>query len=203
MPWIDDHVGRGRHVAAHTRRAGAGGLVMMVRRRVVFAWQMAGGAEGIALRAQLSAVRVVAVAASDTARVHLALEERAPVVNLAALLSVAVVKGRGEERRTIMVKERLARLVALCDLAAPRVTLRADLDLAIGCARLRAYRVAGRRVLSPRDVPPFIEARTQTLGAFGSLGFLPLWKRGIEGDFRCGFKSPLAPPEGVKEFRVT
>ena len=136
VPWIDDHVGGGRHVAGHTRSAGAGGRVMMVRRRVVFAWQMAGGAEGIALRAQLSAVRVMAVAASNTARVHLALEERAPIVNLAALLSVAVVKGRGEERRTIMVKERFARLVALRDLAAPRMTLRADLDLAIGCARL-------------------------------------------------------------------
>ena len=138
---------------------------------------MAGGAEGIAFRAQLSTVRVVAVAASDTARVHLALEKRAPIVDLAALLAIAVVKGRGEERRTIMVKERFARLVTLCDLAAPRVTLRADLDLAIGCARLRAYRVAGRRVLSPRDASPFIEARTQNLGAFGSLVFLPLCQR--------------------------
>jgi hypothetical protein len=119
-------------------------------------------------------MRVVAVATSDTARIHLALEKRAPIVDLAALLAIAVVKGKGEERRTIMVKERLARLVALCDLAAPRVTLRADLDFAIGCARLRAYRVAGRRVLSPRDALPFIEARAQALDAFGSPAFLPL-----------------------------
>ena len=64
----------------------------MVRRRVVFTRQMAGGAKRIAFRPQLSAMRVVAVAASDAVRMHLALQKRAPVVNLAALLAVAVVK---------------------------------------------------------------------------------------------------------------
>ena len=84
-----------------------------------------------------------------------------------------------------MVKERLARLVALCDLAAARMTLRADLDLAIGCARLRAYRVAGRRVFSPRDAAPFIEARAQTVVVVSSMRFLPLWQRGgfVSGPF--------------------
>ena len=48
-PWIDDHVGSGWHVAAHTRGAGAGGLVVMVRGSIVFAWQVTGGADDIAL----------------------------------------------------------------------------------------------------------------------------------------------------------
>ena len=138
--------------------AGAAGLVVVVRRRIVLAWQVTGGAEAIALGAQLAAMRIMAVAARDAARVHLALQERAPVVNLVALLAVGMVERAREERRTIVVEKRLAGFVALGDLAAPRVALRAHLDLALGCARLGAHRIAGCRVLSPRDAAPLIEA---------------------------------------------
>ena len=164
-PRIDDHVSGGRHMTAHTFGARACRLVVMVCRRVVFTRQMAGGAKRIAFRPQLSAMRVVAVAASDAVRVHLALQKRPPIVNLAALLAVAVVKERGEERRAIMVKQRLARFVSLRELAAPRMTLRAHLDLALGRARLRADGIAARCVHTPRNAAPLVEARCQALGA--------------------------------------
>ena len=182
-PWIDDHVGSVRHVTSHACGARAGGLVMMVRRGVVFARQMTGGTKSVPLRAQLSTVRVVAVAASDTVRVHLALQERAPVVNLAALLAIGVVERTREQRWAIIIKKRLSGFVALSDLAPPSVTLRADLDLAVGCARLRAYRVAGCRVLSPRNAAPFVEARAQALGGVRLAGSFSPFFKGRDSDF--------------------
>src|SRR4029077_8313163 len=150
-------------------------LMVMVRCRVVFTRQVTRSAEGIAFDAELSAMRVVAVAAGDTIRIHFALQERTPVIDLAALLAVGVIKRICQQRRTIVIKKRPAGFVALCDLAAPRVTLRADFDLALGCTRLRAHRIAGRRVLSPRDATPLIETCPQPLGAIASIGFFPLF----------------------------
>src|SRR6266481_7960083 len=177
-------------------------FVVVVRCRVVLTWQVTGGAEGIALGAQLSAVGVVAVAASDAARVHLALEERAPVVNLAALLAINMIKRAGEQRWAIIVKERLPRFVALGDLAATGVTLRADLDLALGCARLRAHCVAARRVHSPSDVPPFIEARAQTLGAVFRRGLAYLLRLGPRQMARAGAVAGLATHTDLRPARL-
>ena len=119
---IDDHIGGAWHVARHAGGAGAGGLVVVVRRRVVLTWQVAGGAKGIALRPQLAAVRVMAVAASDPVGVHLALQERAPVINLAALLAVGIVK------RTVSTPDDNSRETA-CRLRNPRRSGRAAHDI--------------------------------------------------------------------------
>ena len=59
-------------------------LVEVVVGRVVDLALVALQAEGVALPAQLQAVAVVAVAAADAARVHLALQERAVDVDLVA-----------------------------------------------------------------------------------------------------------------------
>src|SRR5262249_38604751 len=85
---VDHHVGRGRHVTAHALGAGAAGRVMMVCRVVELRRLVTLSANRVALGAQLAAVRLMAIAAGDTGRVHAALQERAPVVDLAALLSV-------------------------------------------------------------------------------------------------------------------
>ena len=81
---------------------------------------------------------IVAVAARDAARVHLALHERAPVVHLVALLAVGMVERRGEQRRAIVVQKRLSGFVSFGDLAASRMALRAisiSRSLVRGCDR--------------------------------------------------------------------
>ena len=57
------------------------------------------------------------------ARIHLTLKERAPVVDLGALLSIGMVKRISEKGGAIIIKKRHAGGVTLGDLAAPRVAL--------------------------------------------------------------------------------
>ena len=136
---------------------------MMVRWRVVLSRQVAGRADGVALSAQLAAVRIVAVAARDAARIHLALQERTPDVHFVALLAIGVVERAGEQRGAIVIEKRFAGRVSFGDLAAPRMALRADFDLALGCARLRARALPVVALVIPRDTAAFVEARGQTL----------------------------------------
>ena len=67
-PFMDDHVGLGRHVAVHALRAGAVGLVVMVLGHIEFRRQMTLRAQRVALGSQGEAVRRVAVRAGDSAR---------------------------------------------------------------------------------------------------------------------------------------
>ncbi|MOA56099.1 hypothetical protein D3C78_1800210 [compost metagenome] len=60
---------------------------------------------------------------------HPALREGAGDEHLLALLAVDMIKTGLEQGRTVVVEQRLAGMVALGDLAAPRVALRADLLL--------------------------------------------------------------------------
>jgi len=78
-------------------------------------------------------------------------------------LSVGVIERWIEQRRPVIIEKRLARLVALGDLAAPGMALRANLDLAFALPGLRAHRIAGSRVHRPGDVAAFIQAHRQTL----------------------------------------
>ena len=77
----------------------APGLVEVVLRVVVARGQVALRADRVALGAQRAAVRVVAVAAGHARAVHPALQERAPDVDLVALLAVGVVQAGREQRR--------------------------------------------------------------------------------------------------------
>src|SRR5260370_9148853 len=54
VPRVDNHIGRGWHVAGHTRGAGAGGLVVVGRPRIVLTWQVSRSAEARAFRTPLS-----------------------------------------------------------------------------------------------------------------------------------------------------
>ena len=104
MPWsrraIHHHVRLRGHVALDALRAlafppcGSGACPASNAAALV-----AARAQGVALGAQLSACGVVAVHAGDAALVHLALQERAPDVDLLALLTVGVVVRRGRAGR--------------------------------------------------------------------------------------------------------
>ena len=131
---IDHHVGRGRHMAAGAARAGAPRPVQMVRRPVVLCRRMTLGAHRVAGRAKRPAVRLVTVRAGDAALMHPAREEGAPVVDLVALLAVGVIETRGQQRGAVVVEKRPPWLIAVRDLAAARMTLRADADLDGGTA---------------------------------------------------------------------
>ena len=112
--------------------------------------------------AQLGAVRVVAIAAGDTRREHLALLERSVVVDLVEHLPVGLIQPAGERRHLVRVGQRMPRHPAFRQLAAPAVAQPAGLDL--GAQRLRcaaAHRVAGGRVGRPRHITPLGEAREQ------------------------------------------
>src|SRR5215475_1571628 len=132
---------------------------MVMRRCLVFCRQVAGRAHatGTICPAQPAAVWIVAVAARHAMRVHLTLEERAPLVDLAALLSVGVIQGRLEQHRSIVIVERLPGLVPVGDLRATRMALRARLDLAVADSRPRPDGVAGREVHAPVDAAALVE----------------------------------------------
>src|SRR5689334_24781587 len=136
----------------------------MVSRRVVRGRQMARGAHRVSFRAQFSGVWIVTIAARHAAGVHAALQKRAPNVILVALLTVGVVLRTAQERRSIVVQEWLSRFVAISNLAAPRMTLCACLDLAVARPRPRANGVPGRRVRPPNYAMPLVEPRDQSLG---------------------------------------
>ena len=172
-PAVDDHVGRPRHVAVGALRAGGAGRVTVMRRRVVLARRMTLAADRIAVDAQLLRVRVVAVAAGHALAMHAALQPRAPDEDFVALLAVDVIQPAHQQRRQVVVEERLPGAIALGDLRAPRVALRADLDLAFAGALAAALRVAGRRVDAPGDATPLIEQHRQALRRIGWLLLRP------------------------------
>ena len=92
VPAIDHHVGAGRHVARRAGERRIGALVVVMRRGRVLVGRMALQADAVARKPQLGAVRLVAVAAGDAGREHLALLERAVVVDLVEHLPVGMVE---------------------------------------------------------------------------------------------------------------
>ena len=110
-------------------------------------WQA--GADAVRRALDLQVVRVVAVRAGDAGRVHLALEERAVLVDLVLDLAVGEVEALLEERRPVRLQERLAVDVVVGDDRAPRVAPRAGLDLGARGAGDAALRDAGLHVHVP------------------------------------------------------
>ncbi len=116
----------------------------------------------VARRLQLLGVWIVAIAAGHTLTVHLALQERTPVVDFVALLAVGMVQRWCQQRRDVVIEKRFAGMVALGDLRATRVTLCADLDFLVRVACLAAHGVAGLRVHRPAHIGAFIQQHGQT-----------------------------------------
>jgi hypothetical protein len=105
---VDAHVRARRHVAGRARGARRSRGVMRVIRAVVLRRLVALRAHRVAGRAQLERVRIVAIRAGDAVRVHPALRERAPVVDLVAHLPVGEVEAFVEQRAAMRVERRLA-----------------------------------------------------------------------------------------------
>ena len=162
-PRIDHHVCPLGHVAVDAARAPPRSLMMMMRRGVVLRRQVAGGAERIALGAHLLAVRLVAVAAGDSGVIHAALPERAPDIDLVALLPVDVIQVLRQKRRPIEVEEGQAGSISVGDLTAPRMALRTDIDLGVLGACAAARGLARRRIGAPVHALAFGQVDRETL----------------------------------------
>ena len=98
------HVGAGGHVAGDALR-GRACRVVGVGWRVEPRRIVAGGAGGIARRAQLQAMRFVAIRAGDARAMHFALQERAGFEHLVADLAVGEIEAIIEQRQGIAVVE--------------------------------------------------------------------------------------------------
>jgi hypothetical protein len=97
----------------------------------------------------------------DALLVHAARQERAPVEHLVALLAVGVIETRAQQRRQVVVGERLARAIPVRELPPPRVALGADVELGAGRARRVARGVARRRVDHPGHALALVEGNGQ------------------------------------------
>ena len=103
--------------------------VAVVRGDVEFFRRMALQADAVAVRAQLKAVRIVAVAAGDAGMEHAALQERAVFIDLVTDLTVGKIQIVVEQRHAITVADRRARRRGGPDRPAPRMAMRAGFDL--------------------------------------------------------------------------
>src|SRR6516225_3777947 len=164
VPPVDDHTGALRHVAgrAGERRARAFMAVMGGRR--VFFRRVTLHADAVAGRAQLRRVRLVAVAAGDAGREHLALLERAVIVDLVLHLAIGVIEPAREGRDQMRVRKPSPGNPVLGELAATGMAKPAGLDL---LAQQRRGEVAGGiprlRVAPPDDIATFVETNDEAL----------------------------------------
>ena len=191
-PRVDHHVILRGHVAARALRAGAArrmvvmrfGVVVLPRQRRkarVAGRLVASRAQRIAVGPQAEPMRVVAIGAAHALRVHPALQERAPDVDLVLLLAVGVVEALAQQRRMIVVEERLARKFGVGEPLAPRMARRAGFDLITRIVaaeiddkaervRVEPFGILARRGLRPRDV----RATGAVAGLAADVHFRPL-----------------------------
>ncbi len=100
---VDQHVGALRHMAVRAKAAGRSGLVKVVFWSIEGIGFVAAGAQRVALRLEIRAVPVVAIAAHHARRVHLALQERAIDIDLVLDLAVVEVERLIEHREAVAV----------------------------------------------------------------------------------------------------
>ena len=165
MPPVDYHIRLGGHVA---RRAGDGRvhrLVAMVRDRGVFVGRVTLQTGRIAGKAQLGAMRIVAIAAGDTGGEHLALLERAVIINLIQQLPIGVIEPAAQRRNHVRAGQGSSRDPSLGKLAASGVAQPARLDLGTQRPwRPAAHGIAGSRIRRPGCVAPLGKARQKSHG---------------------------------------
>src|SRR6201988_1125010 len=152
MAAIDHHVASHRHVARSAAQFRAASM-LPVRNRLVFRGRVTLSADGIDGGLQLAAVRIVAIAAGDAGRKHLAQLERRVVVGFLIVthLPVGMEKPALERRDPGRLRQRLAGLPVLRELPAPRMAKAAGLDLLAYQGRRRVpSRQRSYRVRAPR-----------------------------------------------------
>ena len=116
-------------------------------------------------RAKLGAVRLVAIAAGDAGREHLALLERAVVVDLVEHLPVGMIEPAAERRDRVRVRQPPARQPILGELrrGGRGTARRSRPPCAASAGAVAARGVAGLRIDRPGDVAPLVEADEQAL----------------------------------------
>src|SRR5438874_6232865 len=108
-------------------------------------------------------MRIVTIAAGDAGRKHLALLERAVIVDLVEHLTVGMIKPAGERRYGMALRERLAGLPVIGKLAAPRVAKAAGLDLLAQHGRRNApLWITRSRIGKPSDAVALIYEHSKT-----------------------------------------
>ena len=134
-------------------------------------------ADAVALGAQLQRMRLVAVAAGDALREHLALAKRGVVVDLVQHLAVGLEQARLQQGRHVRLEELLAGAPAFGDPGAAGMADAAGLEL-LGAGPRRAARgVAGGRVDRPVDALALVEVDREPVVAAlapGQPALLPL-----------------------------
>src|SRR5215471_834884 len=163
VPPVDDHIGALRHVAGRAGERARAFMAVMGGRRV-FLRRVTLHADAVTGCTQPRGVRLVAVAAGDASREHLALLERAVIVDLVLHLAVGVIEPAREGRDHMRVREPSPGNPVLGELAATGMTKPAGLDLfAHQCRGEVAGGVPRLRVAPPDDIAPFVETNQQTL----------------------------------------
>ena len=112
-PRIDHHVFLRGHMAFDALRARRAGLVEVMLFRVECRSVVAAYAQSIALRTEIQRVRLMAVHAGNAALEHSALQERAPGIDLVALLPIGVIIRLREHCQPVRFFERRAGLPAV------------------------------------------------------------------------------------------
>ena len=108
MPFVHAHIGARWHVAGDALRCGRGrggrsGDVVGMRRSVETLRCVAGGTGVIARRAQLGAMRIMAIRAGDARAIHLALQERTRFEDLIADLPIGEIEAIVEQRQGVLI----------------------------------------------------------------------------------------------------
>src|SRR5262249_24231423 len=161
---VDDHVGALRHVAGRAGDRRAYRLMMAVANGCILVGRVALQADAVAGRAESRGGGLVAIAAGDAGREHLALLERAVIVDLVAHLTVGMIEPARARGGDVGVRQRAAGHPILGKCAAAGVTAAAGLDLlAHRGGRGIAPSVAGRWVDPPADTGPLIEGTDEPL----------------------------------------
>ena len=182
---VDDHVGAGRHVAGGAADGRIDARVPVVRGDSVFLRRVALQTDAVAGEFQPGTVRIVAVAAGDALGEHLALLERAVIVDFILHLPVGEIEAAGERRDDMRVRQPLAGDPILRDRPAAGVAEAAGLDLLAQDRRRRgAPGVAGRSVDRPAGVLALVEIDDQAFGVAGLVVRAPAGMGVRPGDMR-------------------
>ena len=155
---VHRHVGLRPQVTGDTRGALAALLVEVVLAAGEALGLVARRADVVSPDLDLLVVGVVAVRAGDALRVHPALEERAPVVDLVPHLAVGVVEPVLEEGRAVRLREELPGAVLLGQEPPPGVAAGAGLHLEPRLEELRGPRDPALVVHLPLAAAPLGEA---------------------------------------------
>src|SRR5262252_7752788 len=110
-------------------------------------------------------MRIVAIGAGDAFRIHPALDERSPLVDLVANLAVGVVQARVEPREPVRVLQRLAGGDLVGDPGRAGVANGARHNLARRLAWHAALRVAGGWRRRPRRALALVECDDESVAA--------------------------------------